>query len=103
MILTEDQDLHWLDVALENTGSTTLWDYSVRITAEFDRTQNDVQLHSLASMSKEGVHAIDPGETAYEHGTIKVSKEVDFLTFRIEVKNANGTTWDRCITVSNRI
>lgn len=102
LIENEDGNLHWIDVELENRGSITIWDYKIRITVNFGQTDKDVRLHSLASTEKGGVHIIDPGETAYEHGTIKVPKEIEFLTFHIQVRNAAGTMWDRCLTVSNR-
>jgi hypothetical protein len=103
LIEVDDGNVHWLDVELENTGSVALWDYKVTIVASIDQAGDAVQLHSRASKEHDGHHIIDPGETAYEHGTIKVPKEVDFFTFRIEVHGPTGSTWDRCVTVSNRI
>ncbi len=102
LIEIDDGNLHWLDVELENTGPIALWGYNVTIVASFDQDNHHVHLHSLASKEDSGDPAIDPGETAYEHGTIKVPKEADFITFRIEVRSPAGTTWDRCVTVSNR-
>ena len=82
LIEVDDGHLYWLDVELENTGSVALWGYHVTIVASFDQADHDVHLDSLASKDDSGDHVIDPGETAYEHGTIKVPKESQFVTFR---------------------
>ncbi len=103
LVEVEGGILHWLDVELENKGSAALWDYKVTITAITDKINSEVQLHSLASTKKKSLHVIDPGETAYEHGTVRVSKETEFLTFKIEVRDSTGTTWDKCLTVSSLV
>jgi len=101
-----DGTLHWIDIGIENKGSVAIWHYTVglELKCHDDSVPKPaiIDFHSHRQFAPGKEHVIDPGETAYEHATIRVPKNVEVITYRILVTNSQGSKWDRCLTVSNR-
>ena len=99
-------NLHWIDIGLENKGAVAIWRYTLDLYPHYHTvggpTPEAISFHSSQQNGVGKARVIDPGETAYEHAITKVPKEIEVVTYRILVKNSDGTNWDRCITVSNR-
>jgi hypothetical protein len=102
-----DDILHWIEVEIRNTGSVSVWNYTINITAkvhgkedhhlcvtDFVPLPKDLQKHE---------HLIDVGESAFEHAFLSVPCEAFAVTFQILVYDQSKAAWTRCITVSNKV
>jgi hypothetical protein len=105
MIPLNEENLHWIDVKIENRGSVSIWNHEITIYAT---------LHSLKPYCmrvteympgiierKCGEHLIDVGEALHEHAFIRIPMNIHAVTYQIVVKDHHGTIWTRCLTESN--
>jgi hypothetical protein len=52
--------------------------------------------------SKTQENLIDVGESAFEHATLNVPKDIYGITFHISITDQSGAIWDRYITSTNK-
>ncbi|SFF12880.1 hypothetical protein [Nitrosomonas sp. Nm166] len=105
-ITLENDNLHWIDVKIENCGSVSIWNHEIIIYATFHTPEpycmqvKDYMPEITEVKNRE--HLIDVGETSHEHAFVKVPANVSAITYQILIKDHKGTIWVQCITVSNR-
>lgn len=102
--LNED-NLHWLDIEIQNKGTVAIWNYEIKVYATLHATEKrNIKISEFIKEPdslKKLEHLIDVGESSHEHAIIRVSKVVWAVTYQIFVSTPNGSTWDRYLTMAN--
>jgi hypothetical protein len=109
VVQVKDENLHWIEVEIKNSGSVTIWHYKTTIVASLIKAaitcKVDVTDFVNAYDPLQQILLIDVGESAYEHALLLVPREVDVVSFQVEVRDKGGDesghSWMRVITVKN--
>jgi hypothetical protein len=105
VIPLKGENLHWIDVEIENRGSVSIWNHEITIYATLHAPEPYcVRIIEYVSTVKEGKiqeHLIDVGESSHEHAYLRVPNNIHAITYQIVVNDDRKTTWDRCITGGN--
>ena len=105
-IILKDENLHWIDIAIENKGSVAIWNFAVEITAVLHgETRKSINVTDFIKIQTDNVkndYLIDVGETTSEHAVIMVPKQIQAVTFLIKMTDQHGTIWDSYLTTTNK-
>lgn len=101
----ENENLHWIDLEIENKGSVAIWNYQLKVTATLHSCEpKKIQIKNFISPALSSPiqeNLIDVGESAFEHATFNVQKDIYAITFHISVTDQSDSIWDRYITSAN--
>ncbi|HWA90759.1 MAG TPA: hypothetical protein VG889_12025 [Rhizomicrobium sp.] len=107
-IAMENENLVWIDVALENKGTVAIWNPKTTIRATLHHSDGSksapidvVDFYSFPPDWKAGDYLIDVGETAFDHAVLRVAKSVSAITLFVESRDQNGAMWSRGMTFAN--
>jgi hypothetical protein len=101
------QNLHWLDIEIENKGSVPIWNYKLQCRAvlrgDHGKANTIIELvPTVPTDTPDREYLVDVGESAFEHRVFYVPKSVEAVTIEIVLIDEAGTQWERFITTSNR-
>ena len=105
VIFLEKENLHWLDLEIQNKGSVAIWNYVVEVYAtlhgDAPRSTKITEFIEIPKSRTKEEHLIDVGESSHEHAIIRVPKEIWAVTYQILISVPNGSMWDQYLTTSN--
>ena len=97
--------LHWIEIEIQNVGSSSIWNYRIRIYAthhgpnlyrdevtDFVSAPRDLKIQE---------QFVDVGESAFEHALVFVPPHVSAVTFQVVLTDEKGAMWTRCLTLKN--
>jgi len=103
LIELENDNLHWINLELENKGSAGIWNYKIKVIATLHGNDTkDIEINNFFRPEKYQENLIDVGESAYEHATLNIPKDIYAITFNISITDKSGANWYRSITSANK-
>ncbi|MEM8671716.1 MAG: hypothetical protein AAGG48_29630 [Planctomycetota bacterium] len=102
--LSEEKNLHAIEIEAENVGAVALWDLELTLKARrVEEQHGDWESIEIWETGEEDFdRVIEPEETDTAHATLSIGTRYGAVTYLVVVSSQWGNKWVRSATVANR-